>query len=127
MKHMVLFLSALNMIISSSFAGTGGVASSSPTNQTGFFVGLGGAYNRGQINSDTSGILNAISGFPPTGLFWGVTGEYSNTKQAFAPEARAGYFQPFKHSDWIWGWSFVSIFQNKKDSLWRHYGSWHLY
>ncbi|HAU1067898.1 TPA: hypothetical protein JBI01_08210 [Legionella pneumophila] len=107
MKHMVLFLSALNMIISSSFAGTGGVASSSPTNQTGFFVGLGGAYNRVQINSDTSGILNAISGFPPTGLFWGRTGEYSNTKQAFAPETRAGYFQPFKRSDWIWGLEFL--------------------
>lgn len=107
MKHTGLLLSALSLAISSTFAGSSGTASSTPTNQTGFFLGLGGAYNMARINSDTSGILNAISGFPPTGLFWGATGSYSDTKQAFAPEGQVGYFQPFNGSNWLWGIEFL--------------------
>lgn len=107
MKHFGLVFLTLYLVISSTFAGSGGTGSSMTSNPQGFFIGLGGAYNMARINSDTSGVLHAISGFPPTGVFWGTTGPYSNTKQAFAPEGQAGYLQSFKGSNWLWGIEFL--------------------
>lgn len=116
MKYVGFRIFVLSFFISSVFAGSGGVISSPPTKQTGLFIGLGGSYNFVRINSEMSGTLNAISGFPPTGVFWGTTGDYSNKKQAFAPEGQIGYFRHFKDSNWLWGIDFLYQYSRIKKS-----------
>lgn len=102
MKQIKFRISTLGMLVLSSFS----FANPPPDinrNQTGFFVGLGGSYNTIQVNSNMEGTLNAISGFPPNGVFSGTTGSYHNTQQKFAPEGETGYFRQFSDSNWLWG------------------------
>lgn len=109
MKYTRTCLAVLGLsgFFSLAFAGSMGAVSSAPVNQTGYFLGLGGSYNMARVDSDTSGLLNALSGIPPLGEFTGRTGDYTNTNQKGALELQAGYFQPFAESDWLWGLEFI--------------------
>lgn len=105
MKHIRLCLSALGLwvFLSLAFAGAPEKTPSARINQTGFFIGLGGAYNFVRTHSNMTGTLHAISGTPPNGVFSGTTGSFNFRDQTFAPEAQIGYFQPFTNSNWLWG------------------------
>lgn len=114
MKYVGLSLITLcfNFVFSSAFAGTQGEVSPTSLNETGYFVGIGGSYNYGQIDPTTTALLNASSGFPPLGLFSGTIASYSNSAQAFAPEAQVGYFNHFQASPWLWGLEFLYQYSN---------------
>ena len=105
MQHIGLRLSALSLssVMSFAFAGTMGPIASEPVNLTGFYAGLGGAYNSTRVETSTSARLSAVSGFPPLGTFRGRTGNYARTQQVFSPEAQIGYFEHIQNSNWLWG------------------------
>jgi hypothetical protein len=110
MKHIRLSLFALCFnTFSIAVAGTMGEVAS---NQAGFFIGVGGAYNNGDLSSNSTGTMNATTGLPPLGVFTGNTGSYSDSAQALAPEAQAGYFQFFNSSSWLWGLEFLYQYSN---------------
>lgn len=107
-----LFTLCFNAIFSSAFAGTQGEVSSASLNQTGYFLGIGGSYNNLQLKSNTSGTMNASSGFPPLGVFTGTTGSNNYSAQAFSPEAQVGYFNHLNGSEWLWGLEFLYQYSN---------------
>lgn len=110
MKHIRLSLFALCInTFSIAIAGTMGEVAS---NQAGFFIGVGGSYNNGNLSSNSIGTINATTGSPPLGVFTGNTDSYSDSAQAFAPQAQAGYFQFFNGSSWLWGLEFLYQYSN---------------
>ena len=115
------FVFALLLSIPLAFSGTLGTTSS-PSNQTGFFLGVGGGYNAVRSTVDTSGILSATAGMPPLGTFAGKMGSSSHTQRKFAPEVQAGYLQHINHSDWLWGFEFLYQYSRIKHRIQDH--SW---
>lgn len=90
----------------------------SPKNQSGLFLGIGGAYNFSTVHSTLSGTLSASTGNPPIGTFSGST-IYQSTHQTLAPEVQIGYFLPFTNPNWLWGFKLNYEYApiNAKDSV----------
>lgn len=101
-----------NLLVLPVFAGTQGEVSPTSLNQDGFFLGVGGSYNNGQVSADTSLTLTAANGFPPLAVFAGSTGSYKQTAQRFSPEAQLGYFKYLSASQWLWGVEFLYQYSN---------------
>ncbi len=97
-----------------------GSQSSAPTNQRGYYLGLGVSFNAARLNSSASANLNAVSGFPPLGEFSGETGSYKINRQSFAPDLQLGYFQNFSDRRWLWGaelmYQYANISNLKKNN-----------
>ncbi|CDZ79315.1 Opacity protein antigens [Legionella massiliensis] len=112
MKHIGLAVSAFGLSSLISLANAGDMGAE-PLNKTGLFLGVGGGYNQIEIKTKTLGVLNAQDGFPPLGLYTGES-NYSKTKEAFAPEAKIGYFSHFANSNLLWGLEFLYQYSGVK-------------
>lgn len=76
-------------------------------NQEGIFIGMGGGYNSIKVDSRHTGTLNAISGFPPNGIFTGIPHSHDHTRYLLSPELQAGLFQKLNNSEWMWGFKLL--------------------
>lgn len=112
MKYLCSFTLGINTLCSLAFAGSLGETSATSSNQTGYFIGIGGAYTNANLRSNASGILNAGSGSPPLSQFIGSTSTYRNTANTVSPEVQVGYFKHFNSSDWLWGLEFLYQYSN---------------
>lgn len=109
MKYFGLLTIGINALGSFAFAGSLG---SVPSNHAGYYLGIGGAYNNTQIQSNTLGVLNAGSGSPPLGLFSGGTNNSRNNAHQLTPELQVGYFKHFNVSKFFWGLEFLYQYSN---------------
>lgn len=113
MKYIKLFLLTFGFmsLFSITFAGE---ISTSEFQQRGYFIGMGGAFNFGRLDSHALGTLNVTSGFPPLGVFSGGTSLYNTREQAFSPEVQVGYLGQFQDSKWLWGLEFLYQYSHLK-------------
>ncbi|KTC72400.1 hypothetical protein Lbir_1175 [Legionella birminghamensis] len=107
MKTEGIGLLALNCFISTAIAGSVGEIGPSSPAMGGFFLGVGAAYEDLRVKSNASATLDAVSGFPPLGVFTGARTADSDSDDRIVPQFQAGYFRSFSENGWLWGLEFV--------------------
>jgi opacity protein-like surface antigen len=107
MKYLGAYLTILGFLMSSSAYPSKLLTSSASKNQTGFFLGIGSAYDKVKVEYNHSGVLNATEGIPPLGLFSGTANFLNFKAQTLSPEIQAGYLHPIATSNWVWGLKLV--------------------
>ena len=101
MKHLLSAVLLANGALA--VAATPTTPISSSTNQSGFFIGIGGGYNSVKTTSQSSMTLNSLSGIPTNQLLLDTATTFHATQQNFSPEGQLGYFSNFNGTNWLWG------------------------
>ena len=109
MKRYSLTIIALLALSSWSFA------NSIEQPSLGFFAGIGVSDNPVNVDTHLSGTFDAVSGFPPLGVFTGAK-SYEYRNNVMAPEAQLGYFHHLGCSDWVGGFKFLYQSLNANES-----------